>query len=65
MAESHDTQSSRSARKESISDEAWNEAVNEFMATLMSNSPMAQATEAWNHLVASLPAFRKILESKL
>jgi len=62
MAESHET---RSSKKEIISDDAWDEAVNEFMTTLMSNSPMAQATEAWNHLVASMPAFRKILESKI
>lgn len=62
MAQSHD---SHSSRKETISDEAWDEAVNEFMSTAMQNSAMSQATEAWNHLVASLPRFRKILESKL
>lgn len=68
MAQSSDSDdSARSTRRSgpSITDDVWDEAINDWINSAMRNSAMSQSTEAWNHMVASLPALRKILESKL
>lgn len=48
-----------------ISDEVWNEVVNEWNVTSLRNSEIAQNTSAYNRVIAELPALRRILESKL
>jgi len=53
------------SKKETISDDAWDEAVNEWANTSLRNSAVSQATEAWNHLMGELPKLRKILEEKI
>lgn len=62
MAESSTTGSSR---KETISDEAWDEAMNEFINTSLRNTALSQASEAWNHVITVLPKLREILEKKI
>lgn len=48
-----------------ISDAAWDTAANEWLNTVMRNSAMSGATEAWNHLNAQLPVLRKLLEAQM
>lgn len=51
---------------ESIKDDVWDEAINDWVGTHLRNSAMSSVpSEAWNHLMSALPELRKILESKL
>lgn len=66
QAASGPTMASAPVRGQSIDDALWAEIVNEWANTALRNSAIAQATEAYNHLIGvGLPALRKILESRL
>lgn len=48
-----------------IPEETWETAVSTWINDHLRNSPVAGATEAWNHLHAVLPHLRQYLESEL
>lgn len=48
-----------------ISDVKWAAAVRRFVDEHVRNSPVAAATEAWNHLHSVLPRLRECLEAEL
>ena len=48
-----------------ISDTAWETALATWINDRVRNSPIAGATEAWNHLMGALPALRAALEAEL
>lgn len=47
-----------------ISDDQWNKARDEFIASMRS-TPLSFNTEAWNAFTTALPKFRSILEKAL
>jgi hypothetical protein len=48
-----------------ISDDAWSVALGSWIDAHVRNSPVASATEAWNHLMSVLPNLRARLETEL
>jgi hypothetical protein len=48
-----------------ISDTVWETACAAWINDRVRNSPIAGATEAWNHLMGALPALRAALETEL
>lgn len=48
-----------------ISDTAWETALSTWINDRVRNSPIAGATEAWNHLMGALPHLRTVLETEL
>lgn len=48
-----------------ISDERWAYAVSKWTAAHLHGSPVAQNTEAWNHLMKSLPHLKGFIHKEL
>ena len=48
-----------------ISDEVWESAAGEWINSHLRSSPLAGATDAWNHVMGAIPHFRSILEAAL
>jgi hypothetical protein len=48
-----------------IDDSSWESAIGQWINNHLRNSPLAGATEAWNHVMGALPHLRTYLETEL